>query len=100
VVFDLDQKPNGQLTGDVYAFFPPYASDPTLSGEILLGDSRVSGSVFSVTVNWQGVAPSMYSALFEPIGSPSAGLVGRVVDLSNPATSATWGSDRIFFTHE
>jgi hypothetical protein len=91
VIFNLDQTPDGKLSGSADA--TPLDAGNGMHGELHAEDnSRVQGNSVIITVHWDQGSRGQYVGNFDLAGR----LVGNSFDLEHPSSQATWFSDRFF----
>jgi hypothetical protein len=90
VIFNLDQTPDGKLSGSADA--TPLDPGHSMHGDVDTNSSRVQGNSVLITVNWNQGSIGQYVGNFDLGGR----LVGNSFDLEHPSSQATWFSDKFF----
>ena len=91
VRFNLNQTPEGKLSGDADAF-PNFEGGNSMHGGVDTDTSRVQGNSVIITINWDPGNRGQYVGNFDLGGR----LVGTTFDLDNPSSQATWFSNDFF----
>jgi hypothetical protein len=91
VLFDLNQTPEGKLSGDADAI-PQFAGGETMDGGVDPNNSLLQENSVRIRVNWETGSKGEYSGGFNGKGR----IVGQTFDVAHPSSQATWVSDETF----
>jgi hypothetical protein len=91
VLFDLNQTPEGKLSGDADAI-PQFVGGETMDGDVDPNNSLLQENSVRIRVNWETGSKGEYSGGFNGKGR----IVGQTFDVSHPSSQATWVSDTTF----
>ncbi|HEX5850730.1 MAG TPA: hypothetical protein VFY59_16160 [Rubrobacter sp.] len=88
VIFNLDQTPDGKLSGSADA--TPIDAGSSMHGNLDTNASQVQANSVVITANWTQGSRGQYVGNFDLNGR----LVGNTFDLEHPSSQAKWFSDK------